>query len=103
MSRPRVIRKVSKTTRDGRVKVAIDRKARLTVERIEAHVDHQCESRGHRLDGNREIRPGEEYVRLTYLGETRWMGRRPVPLSYEYHLDCLPPEARPLVRFFKET
>lgn len=104
--RPLVIRRVVRKDRHGRAKVARDSKAGISIERIKARVPRPC---GYykcpHLDrlryGRQEgiISEGTEFARLD-SGERRRMGGRLVPIFREYHFDCLPPEARPLLRFF---
>lgn len=98
MKRPRVIRKVVKVGRDGRPKTATDIKAGVAIKRITAHQEHRCgypSCRWWRL-----IEVGTEYAQV-FDGSHRPMGRLMIPQSQPYHFECVPPNARRLVRFFR--
>lgn len=96
----RVIRKVTKMGRDGRPKVAVDRKTHLRVERVRAQAPRRCSYR-HCPELAGIIEDDTEYARLTYPRKVRRFPQH-WPESFDFHFQCLPPEARPLARFFKE-
>lgn len=95
--RPRVIRKVIHTDSKGRPKVARDRKINVTMERMTARTSHLCHY--YACPWDRVIEPKTEYAAITSLGAVRRIGSQMVPESRRFHFDCVPPEARPLVRF----
>lgn len=106
MSRARVIRKVTKIGRDKRPKVAYDRRTLIKMERVKAHTPKKCgytlcpypNSLGFGKGGVIEV--GTEHAVVTRHAKGRWMGSTLIPDSAPYHFGCVPPEARPLVRFF---
>jgi hypothetical protein len=98
----KIIRRVIKVGRDGRPKSAMDSKARIHVERVKAFKTHVCAYRDCAL-GHGYIEAGVEYAKVTNfnLGGRR-IGRYNFPPEpNDYHFECLPPDARPLLRFFR--
>jgi hypothetical protein len=102
-SKPRVIRKVTVMGRDGRPKIARDRKARVTIERVKAQKPRPCGYYACRHDPADRgwIATGTEYAKVTSPLHVKTFGHRSFPEPKDYHFECVPPEARPLVRFFK--
>lgn len=98
--RARVIRKVAKMGKDSRPKVARDRRENIQVERVTAQASRPCS----RFDCKRKtIDPGEKYAKLlTPTSQTRYVRGRLIRMPEDYHFDCVPPEAKPLLRFFKD-
>lgn len=98
---PRVIRRVTRTDKKGRPKIAYDRKSRIRMERITARVTkvctyYKCPHKDRRID------PGTLYAAVTTPGkgeQFRAPGRPAVDNPSTFHPDCVPPEARPLLRF----
>jgi hypothetical protein len=109
--KPRVIRRVVQVAKDGRAKVARDRRTLITIERIKARTAKSCayhmcpyyeasEADTHPRGGVGVIAPGTEYALFKSAYTVRRMGGRTFPEQRTYHFDCLPLDARPLVRFF---
>lgn len=97
MKRPRIIRRVVKTDAKGRAKIARDRKARITMERITARDSRCCAG-----TCNGMITPKTEYAKVTRPTDYKNLGRRRlVPDPKCFHFECVPPEAKPLVRFLR--
>lgn len=99
-SKPRVIRKVVKRDAKGRPKIARDLKTDITMERVKAMHDRDCEYRGCPMPGG-VIAGITQYAKVTdhrRLDGPRVKGRV-LSRARDYHFDCVPPEARPLVRF----
>jgi hypothetical protein len=92
MKRPyAIIRKVTKVGSDGLPKVAADRKAKLTLEKVWSHGRRTCRSRcGVPIEGR--------YYRLTRMDRRR--GYNQIPMTEDYHVECVPEEAKLLLRFF---
>lgn len=95
--RPRIIRRVFKFGKDGRAKIARDRRTRIQMERVKAQVERKCSHPACLRGGI--ITVGTEFAKLM-TPQTRFRGRS-WPESYPYHFECVPPDARPLVRFFQ--
>lgn len=103
--KPRVIRKVMKMGRDGRPKMARDRKTLIQMERVTAQAPRQCAYHGckHVFTEGRQggwIATGTEYAKVTSPLWGRRSSYKRWPETRDYHFECVPPEARPLVRFF---
>lgn len=101
--RPRVIRKVIKVDAKGRPKIARDRKTFIQMERVVARVSRGCAA-GKECKFNNPLTEGVIYAGDTYAKITDGAIRRrgggyKWPESRDYHFACVPPEARPLVRF----
>lgn len=95
MSRPKIIRRVTKMGRDGKPKVARDRRTGITVERVTALTEHRCMGKGCLTP---TIVPGVTYAKVTPpLSRGSW---RRFPVIETYHWRCLPDAAVPLRRFF---
>lgn len=94
MSRPRVIRKVTKMGRDGRPKVVRDRRLQLTAERVVASTPKKC-CQENCWAVEHLIAPGSTYIKITYprIGFSRY------PVSKVFHLGCTPAETHPMMRF----
>lgn len=99
--RPRVIRKVIKTDKQGRAKKVRDRKIGYDMERVKALGYRRCNSAACRMD--KTIEPGTRYARITIIGQGRFSGGRLIPLTRDYHFECVLPECRPTLRFFTMT
>lgn len=85
--RPRLIRRVVKQDAKGRAKVARDSKAGIQMERVTARKSPRpCSHRDCPMPGQM-IEVGAEYAKVTDHN------------TRDFHFDCVPPEARPLVRF----
>lgn len=97
--RPRVIRKVIRKDRQGNPKVARDRKSLIQMERIVARGERPCTYHGCEHGG--VIGVGVPYARVASPLLQKRIGFRYVPDPKDYHFDCVPPEARPLVRFLR--
>jgi len=80
----------------GRPKVARDRKSEFRMERITAGVARDC-----RANCGYLIVKGERFARLTHPGLTKRIGRRNLLDPVDYHFDCVPEGAKPLVRFLR--
>lgn len=105
MSRPRVIRKVTKMGRDGRPKVARDRREGLQIERVKAQADRPCalgldchQRRAHSMGG--VILKDWEYAKITDAHGGRRFRGGVIPDVKDYHFACVPLRALPMVRFF---
>jgi len=105
--RPKVVRRVSKWTKETktkprRPKVARDYRTRVQVERVMASTGHMCLSR--KCPFKQAIRSGVEYAQVQ---SPKFTGNRtsyrPFPETRKYHFECLPPEAQALRRFFDGT
>lgn len=97
--KPIVIRRVMKMGRDGRPKMARDRKTLIQMERVTATGGPRpCAYKGC-LNGE-TIETGEEYAKVTSPLWGRRSSYKRWPETRDYHFECVPPEARPLVRFF---
>lgn len=106
LKRRSIIRAVTKAGKDGRPKKARDRRSGIAMERVKAHVPKKCwyhkcpyttqvlltKERG-------QISVGTEHAVITQRGVYANFGR--FPEARAYHFECVPPEAKPLVRFFK--
>ena len=99
MSRPRVIRRVIKMGRDGNPKAAHDSKTGVFIERVTALVQHKCGNPN--CEWLRIIMPATQYALVTDANRRRRMGRKMIPEAQPYHFECVPPNARRLVRFFE--
>lgn len=95
-AKPRVIRNVFKRGADGRPKIARDRRAMIQMERIKARTPKPCK---YHLCPTHIIDMDEEYAKITYLSEGRRLGHQFIPLTRDYHFECVPVVAKPLVRF----
>lgn len=98
-NRPRVIRRVIKWDRYKKPKIARDSRTQIRLERVVAQVRHCCTYHG--CPEDRVILVGEAYAQFTSPRTRRRLGWRDVPDPSDYHFDCVPPEARPLVRFLR--
>jgi len=96
--KPRVIRRVVKKDRTGRPKVARDRKTQIQMERVTARSSRPCAASGC-PKWRVLILPDEAYAKVTYAAEARRMGSHLIPKVKDFHFECVPPEAQPLVRF----
>lgn len=101
MKRPKTIRKVVKFGRDQRVKMVRDFREKAVVTRIQAHTLHACGYTA--CPANRLIEPGDEYANVAYTQQRQYSGFRNWPVERTYHFDCLPPELKPVIRFFYPT
>jgi hypothetical protein len=103
-ARPRVIRKVVQRDRKGQAKIAYDRKIHLRMERITASTDHacakpRCRKQNHDPADRGMIMRGDEYAMVVWPQHKKGFARQPFPISKRFHINCVPEEARPLVRF----
>jgi hypothetical protein len=94
----RIIRRVVKTDKKGRPKVARDRKTGIDMERVTARTQQPC-ARGIHCPHGGLIFGGTEYAKVSDMNKARRMGGAFIPDVKDYHFECVPPEARPLVRF----
>jgi hypothetical protein len=104
-SKPAIIRRVIKADRFGKPKIVRDYRAFITVERILAAKARWCAA-GNGCQHNRDrfthaiIERGDYYAALTENNKVgRYVGHPP---THNYHFECLPPKAKPMVRFFAE-
>lgn len=95
--RPRVIRRVIKRTKDGRPKIAMDRRNSIRLERVVAQKPHYCKSRACSLNGSALIFAGSQYAAVSW-GQQIYRGGGSYPVSHKYHFECVPQDAQPLVR-----
>lgn len=97
-SRLRIIREVIKTDAKGRPKIAIDRKTGIRMERVTANGARPC-CRHHCPEGGL-IQRKTEYAKVyANEGQPTWVKGRLIYSPRDYHFECVPPPARPLVRF----
>jgi hypothetical protein len=96
---PKTIRKVSKVGQDGLPKIAVDRKDDIQMERIRARVWRPCDAEACWFDG--VIHAASEYARITSSRSKSFYAKgSQVRVPEDYHFECVPPYARPLLRFF---
>lgn len=101
--KPRTIRKVTHRDKTGTPKKAADIRTHHLAERIKAREPRPCDSIdcpwpnhiGHSRHGI--IDGGAQYIRVTGR-ESRRMGGKHIPITKDYHPDCVPDMDRPLVR-----
>lgn len=106
--RPRQIRGVTAYYRDARnkglAKVAKDRKTGYKIEKIVARAPRPCAKGKKCIDEFGIIGPTTAYARISD-GTTRPMGgggvQRHIPVTADYHFECVPEGAKYLVRFFR--
>jgi hypothetical protein len=103
---PIVIRMVTEWDRKDRPKVARDRKAMLVLERVSARADRPC-ARGIECQISGLIAAGTEYAKATDLdprhADGPFIRGRRLNKTADFHFECVWPEARPLVRFLRNT
>lgn len=97
MSRPKIIRKVVKMGRDGRVKRVRDRREGFDMVRVRAAVSHTC--RNYNCTLGRTIEIDTQYIEIMFHLRGGGVGR--YPKSHKYHAECVPLDARPALRFFQ--
>lgn len=107
--RARVIRRVSDYDAKGNPRIARDRKTGLSMRRVKAASDHDCQAGtsctyiGNILD-RYTILAGTYYAKVVTPANGRRFGPQRWPTERNYHPECVPSEAKPLVRFlFPET
>lgn len=89
---------VGRPDKKGRFKKARDYKTGWLIERTRASVTHQCHYMGCVLG---LIVPGDDYATVYDPAWVKRVGWQRFPDSRRYHFDCLPEEAKPLVRFVR--
>lgn len=99
--KPRVIRGVIARYRDakhkGQPKIARDRKTGIDMERVVARDSRRCARRCARMIG-----AGTAYAKVTdYNTPGPFIAGRRITPKQDYHFECVPPEAKPLVRFLR--
>lgn len=97
--RRRIIRAVTKLDSKGRPREARDRRTFLTARWVRAMAEHQCE--GDRCVLGEGISPPWAYIQITDAARFRSLGWRSVPEVRKYHISCVPPRARPLLRLLR--
>lgn len=102
---PRLLRRVVKWDRQGKPKIARDYRSHIQIEHIIAKMDRACAAgkycrcKTDSVDGFRYlIKTGQPYAKVIGT-ERRYMAGRYIPVPKDYHLDCVPEKAKPLVRF----
>lgn len=95
--KPRVIRKVTKVDAKGRAKIATDRKSGIRMERVTARTRRDC---CYHACQRGFIAAGVEYAKVhANEGRPKFIRGRAIYSPRDYHFECVPPAARPLVRF----
>jgi len=93
-----------KKGRDGRAKMARDRRTMIQMERVKAQSPRQCAYYDcpHKVEGGKHgyIDSGIEYAKVTSPLWGQRSSYKRWPEVRDYHFECVPPEAKPLVRFF---
>jgi hypothetical protein len=83
MTRPRVIRKVSRLDKSGKVKVVKDLREQISIEKVKAKTRRRCQSLT--CPFRNDIRPTEIYYRVTNIKRTSFHN---YPLTLDFHFTC---------------
>ena len=99
MTKPRIIRRVIRFDAKNRPKKARDYRTEITMERVTARSARRCNY--HACPFRKAIPIGTEYAKIVAPKHRRprLIGGRLINDQVDYHFECVPPEARPLVRF----
>ena len=97
----RIIRKVIRLGRDGKVKKVRDYREGIDLEKVRAQKERKCGY--HECPFGGVIEGNWVYFKVTPLTTRNRMGSGRYPLSKDYHFKCLPPEAQLMKRFFRNV
>lgn len=98
--KPKIIRLVTRKDAQGRPKIAADRKADIRMERVTAKGTRPCCY--HHCSKGGFIQRDTEYAKVyANEGVPKRIKGRLIYSPRDYHFGCVPPPARPLVRFLE--